>query len=51
MARSPLIGCQRFFFEGKDSVSSIPDFWHRRILAVAHVADVVELVDTQDLKS
>ena len=34
-----------------NGVPSTQDFWHRRLLAIAQLADVVELVDTQDLKS
>jgi hypothetical protein len=35
---------------GADGVPSGRDFWHRP-LAASRLADVVELVDTQDLKS
>ena len=35
--------------KGQDGVSSALDFWHRP--PRLRLADVVELVDTQDLKS
>ena len=37
-------------FISMDGVPRGQDFWHRRLPA-SHLADVVELVDTQDLKS